>query len=533
MRTIYYIILLAGGLVFAGCKVGPNYQPPQVAVAKQFAGLNQPINTNPPPSEWWKTFHDPELDRLVDLAMRQNYDLQGAYARLRQSRFQRSFAAADLFPTLLGDGGYEISRGSKNVKLSLGGGGGSGGSGGSGSGSGSSGSSGSPSPAARAQAQAQPQAQSQNSEASSQGSGESDAQMDQLTPLGKGGLPGQTTELYQAGFDASWEIDVFGGKRRSIEAATAAVAAAKEGERDLMVTLLAEVARDYLDLRGTQQRLAIANSNLVAQQNVLELTRSKRKAGLANDLDVTRAAAQAATTAATLPPLQAGVQRLIHSLSILLAEEPNALQNELATNRPLPAVPPGVPVGLPSQLLERRPDIRQAEREIAVANAKIGNATADLFPKFALIASAGLDSSTPQNLFDWESRYFLLSPTVTWRIFDAGRVISNIGLQKAYRQEALFQYRGTILKALQEVEDALVAYATEQSRRSSLVEALNQNRQSVSLAQQQYDHGLTSFIDVLDAQRTSYSAEDQLAQSDEMVTTDLVALYKALGGGWK
>jgi NodT family efflux transporter outer membrane factor (OMF) lipoprotein len=209
------------------------------------------------------------------------------------------------------------------------------------------------------------------------------------------------------------------------------------------------------------------------------------------------------------------------------------LSAELEAGRRLPPTPPEVPIGLPSQLIERRPDIRRAEREIAAANARIGSATADLFPKFAFIASAGLDASMPQSLFDWESRYFLISPTVTWRIFDAGRIFSNIRLQTANRQESVLQYRSTILKALQEVEDAIVNYATEQTRRTHLHEALDQNRQALWLARQQYDHGLVSFLNVLDAERTVFSSEDDLEQSDQTVTTDLVALYKALGGGWE
>jgi NodT family efflux transporter outer membrane factor (OMF) lipoprotein len=192
-----------------------------------------------------------------------------------------------------------------------------------------------------------------------------------------------------------------------------------------------------------------------------------------------------------------------------------------------------VPVGLPSQLIERRPDIRRAEREMAAANARIGSATADLFPKFALVGTAGLDSSSPQNLIDWGSRYFLISPTVSWRIFDAGRILSNIELQKANEQESVWQYRNTILTALQEVQDALVAYATEQVRRNSLIEEANQESQSLHLARQQYEHGLVSFLNVLDAERTLLMAQDDLEQSDQMISTDLVALYKALGGGWK
>jgi multidrug efflux system outer membrane protein len=517
MRVSFYTFLFVGVIWLAGCAVGPNYKQPKVATPSHFDEVQQTMQTNRPPADWWKGFNDPELDKLVVTALQENYELQIATARIRQARAQRNIAAANLFPEADADAGYALSRGSKNVKISLGqSGGSSGGSGGS-------------SPQRKTPKAA---VASQNS-GSSEGSGDNNAFDNQLSPIGEGGLPGTTSDLYQTGFDASWEIDVFGGKRRLVEAAAAELAAANEGRRDMMVTLLAEVARNYLELRGTQERLEIANTNLAVQKEILEVTRSKRKHGLATDLDVTRATAQTESTAATLPPLQANERKMVHALSTLLAEEPEALSVELEAGRRLPPTPPEVPIGLPSQLIERRPDIRRAEREIAAANARIGSATADLFPKFAFIASAGLDASMPQSLFDWESRYFLISPTVTWRIFDAGRIFSNIRLQTANRQESVLQYRSTILKALQEVEDAIVNYATEQTRRTHLHEALDQNRQALWLARQQYDHGLVSFLNVLDAERTVFSSEDDLEQSDQTVTTDLVALYKALGGGWE
>jgi NodT family efflux transporter outer membrane factor (OMF) lipoprotein len=486
----------------AGCTVGPNYQKPKVSVENHFAEAGDKFSTNSSVVDWWKTFNDAELEKLIRDAARENLNLQIATARIREARFQRNMTAADLFPNVDADAGYLRAYGSKNVNLPIGG------------------SAGGDPP----------------------GANPNDSSFDdQLSPLGKGGFPGAWTDLYQAGFDATWEIDVFGGTRRRVEAANDQMQAAIEQQRNLLVTLFAEVARNYLELRGTQERLDVAKKNLAAQKEILELTVSKQNNGLASDLDVTRAAAQVAITSATIPPLEANSRRLIHSLSILLAREPNDLSEELTTNNfglwtldfGLKS-PPEIPVGLPSQLLERRPDIRAAERQIAAATANIGVAKADYFPKFALTAGeAGLDSTSAGNLFDANSRYFLVSPTVTWRIFDAGRIMANIKLQKVKQQETVLQFRNTILTALQEVEDALVAYATEQTRRADLVEALNQSQQSLSLARQQYEHGLTSFLNVLDAERTVFSAEDNLAQSDQTISTDLVALYKALGGGWQ
>ncbi|HEX3717263.1 MAG TPA: efflux transporter outer membrane subunit [Verrucomicrobiae bacterium] len=513
-RRVVIIIATAAGII-SGCMVGPNYERPKVAVEGKFGETGTNIVTNEPTANWWKTFNDPELDKLITEALRTNYNLQIATERIREARLQRNITAADLFPNIDADAGYARARGSKNVVLPLGG------SSGSGSGSGSSGGTGTSKRA------------STKLSSSVGTSSQNDSAFDnQLSPFGKGGLPGVETDLYQAGFDATWEVDVFGGTRRRVEAATAQVQSSIEARRNLAVTLLAEVARNYLEFRGTQRRLAIAKENLGAQREIVELTQSRQKSGLATDLDVAQAATQAATTSATIPPLEFDVKRLIHALSILLAREPNALASELEmTNRPF-ATAPKVPVGLPSQLLERRPDIRQAERQIAAATSDIGVATADLFPKFALVGTAGLDSTTAEHLFDWESRYFLISPTVSWRIFDAGRIKSNIKLQKATRDETVLQYRSAILTALQEVEDAIVAYSTEQTRRDELSEALAQSRDTVALARQQYEHGLATFLNVLDAERTVFSAQDALAQSTQAVSTDVVAIYKALGGGW-
>ena len=205
---------------------------------------------------------------------------------------------------------------------------------------------------------------------------------------------------------------------------------------------------------------------------------------------------------------------------------------ELSQAKPLPQVPAAIPVGLPSDLLRRRPDIRRAERRLAAATARVGSAKADLFPKFALTGSAGLDSSAMSHLLDWESRYFVVIPTAVWPLFDAGRIKSNISLQRANQQEALLQYHKAILAAMQEVEDALIAFSAQQARRAALTEALNQSTQSLEVAREQYRHGLVDFLGILDAQRNVLAAQDAVALSNQAVITGLVALYKALGGGW-
>ena len=246
-----------------------------------------------------------------------------------------------------------------------------------------------------------------------------------------------------------------------------------------------------------------------------------------------RAAGQAAQTATELPPLETQVRASMHAISVLLGEQPEELTGMLETAAPVPPIPPEVPVGLPSELLLRRPDLRRARRQLAAATARVGAATADLFPKFGLNGSAGFDATEFTHLFDWQSHYFLINPTVTWPVFDAGRIVSNISLQKANTDEALLQYKKTVLGALEEVADALVAYGSEQARRAAAQEWYNQSKDALALAQNRYKNGLSTFLDVLDAQRTEYAAEDALTQSTQTMTTNLIALYKALGGGWE
>jgi NodT family efflux transporter outer membrane factor (OMF) lipoprotein len=450
--------------------------------------------------QWWTSFNDPELNSLIDRAVKNNLDLRLAESRLRQARAQRGMAVAALFPNVNADGGYQHARGSKNVTIPLGafGAGGS--------------VPGDPPPPAPAIFNPTP------------GGPQS--------PLGNGGFPGVNMDLYQAGFDASWELDFFGGVRRSIEAADADTAAAMENQRDVLVSLAAEVAENYVQLRTNQREAQIARQNLEDQQDTLKLTQSRYQAGFATQLDVSREAAQVASTAATLPALQTAVRQSIHELGVLLGQDPDALSDELSAPQPIPPVPPEVPVGVPADLLRRRPDIRRAERQLAAATARIGVAESDLFPKFSITGSMGLDSSRIKSLMDWQSRYFVISPGVAWPIFDAGQINSNIQVQKELAQQAQTGYQSTVLNALREVEDALSAYRTEQVRRRALADAVDASSTALGLARQQYQKGVIDFLQVLDTERSLLEAQDVLAQSDSAISTDLITLYKALGGGW-
>lgn len=343
---------------------------------------------------------------------------------------------------------------------------------------------------------------------------------------------GTISDQYQAGFDAGWEIDLFGGQRRSLEAADADLQAAVETHRDVLVTLTAEVARNYINLRALQQQIAITRQNLTAQEHSALLTRQRFEGGFVGGLDVANATAQSATTAAQIPLLESAAHQAIHSLGVLLGAPPAALRAELSLAGIIPAAGPEVPAGVPSDLLRRRPDIRRAEARIHAATARIGVAAAELFPKFTIAGSAGFQSSDFSSWFDWANRFWSFGPNLRWRLFETGRIRAGVELQKALQEQEIIAYQQTVLTALQEVENALIASAKEQAHREALAAAVAANRKAVALSETLYTEGQTDFLNVLQAQRALYTTEDALVQSTRTVSTNLVALYKALGGGW-
>jgi multidrug efflux system outer membrane protein len=339
--------------------------------------------------------------------------------------------------------------------------------------------------------------------------------------------------LFQAGLDATWEIDIFGGVRRDVEAARADIRAAVEDRRDVFVTLASEVALNYIDLRGFQRELDIARENLVAQRRSADVTRRRFEQGFEAPLDLANAQAQVASTESQIPLLEASARQVIYALSVLLGSEPGGLLEELTNPAPIPATPPEVPLGLPSELLRRRPDIRRAEADLHAATARVGVATADLYPRFALNGSLGLSADRLSNLTDTASRSWSIGPSARWPLFDAGQIRANIEVRSAIQEEALLAYRGTILVALQDVETALVAYTAEQQRRTSLLTAVAANRRAVELSTLLYTAGEIEFINVLAAQQSLLSSQTALTQSDRNMAANVVAIYKALGGGWE
>jgi NodT family efflux transporter outer membrane factor (OMF) lipoprotein len=343
---------------------------------------------------------------------------------------------------------------------------------------------------------------------------------------------GLTNELYSAGFDASWELDVFGGKRRATEAAQAQLEASVADTRDVLVTLFAEVALNYVEVRSFQTRLLLAEENLRSQSETYDITRWRRQAGLTTQLDVERARFNLEQTRAQIPVLQTGLAQARHRLAVLLGQPPGALAKELTETQAIPSARVELAVGVPADVLRRRPDVRRAERQLAAQTAQVGVATAARYPSFSLLGSIGLEALAPGRLLSSAATSSLIGGNVNWTLFDAGRLRQNIQVQTALQEQALIGYEAAVLGALQEVEDVLVAYAEEQSRRESLRLATQSAKAAADLAQQQYAAGLIDFQAVLDAQRSLLALQDQLATSEGEVTSNLIRLYKALGGGW-
>jgi NodT family efflux transporter outer membrane factor (OMF) lipoprotein len=484
MHMHHPAILSALGLplLLCGCTVGPNYRAPSIPIEESFpVAATQPttrpndgttaVTTSPiTAARWWQTLNDPQLDSLMQEAVTSNLDVKIAAARVQQARAELAYAAGGQYPTVNLNAAYSHNRLSQTA-----------------------------------------------------------------APYNAFNVPGFPWEYnqYQAGFDASWELDLFGGLRRGVEAARADLAANDADRQNVLLSVMAEVARNYVDLRGAQRRFDIAQNNLRAQRETLEVTQDRRKQGIVTELDVAQAQSQVSKTEAELPLLQRQQAEAIHRIALLLGQQPEALTDQLSKPTPVPVPPPEIAIGVPAELLRRRPDIRRAERELAAATARIGVATADLFPRLSLTGNFATVSAGTQDLFDWRSMTYGVGPTVTWPIFDAGRLRRLVDVRTAQQAQALAQYERTVLGALEEVHNALVTFVTEQQRHRALASAVAADRTAADVARAQYRQGIVDFLHVLDAQRSLFESEDRLADSDRAVTTALVALYKALAGGWK
>jgi len=350
---------------------------------------------------------------------------------------------------------------------------------------------------------------------------------------GRTGETGKTLELYSLSIDASWEADIFGGIRRSIEEAKARLEAAKEDLRDVLVSLLAEVAINYVEVRTYQTRLEAVKANVKAQEGIYKLNLSRYKAGLIDELAVQQSKYILESTRSRIPSLQTGLERAKNRLAVLLGKKPGDLEDELKDPQPIPIPPVKVVIGIPADTLRNRPDIRRAEMNLIAATAAVGKAKAELYPSFNLSGSIGLESISKGDLFKWASRTWQIASNITWKIFHAGELRQNVKVYTARQEQAFIEYQNAILKALEEVRNAIIAYAKEQKRCFLLKQAVEAAKKTYELALDRYKAGLVDFNNVLDAERALQSLQDQFAVSKGEVVTNLIRLYKALGGGWQ
>jgi multidrug efflux system outer membrane protein len=485
MRSRLVSILAFICAPLAACAVGPNFKPPApdapAAWSSTTAGgqASQVVSAPADPGAWWAGFNDVELSSLVARAKAANLDAREAVLRIAEARAQRDVTGAAGLPSLNANASYQSTRLSESTPT-----------------------------------------------------GGLFSQIGKFPGLSGVSIP-NPYDQYQLGFDASWEIDLFGRVRRSVEAADADTAASVEDSRAVQVSMLGDVGRAYVDLRGAQLKRQITQQNIATDQELLSLAGQRRTAGLASEVDVASAAAQALASQAQLPALDRQITSDINQLSKLLALPPGALRAELDNAQAIPPVPPVVPVGLPADLARRRPDIREAEARLHGATARVGVAVADLYPRLTLSAQGGYQAERPAQLLDWASRFLVAGPQLELPIFDAGRRRATVRLQNVREQEAAMDYRRTVLSALDDVDNALAAYAADQSRESLLEQTVKRNNDVLGLARQRYAAGVASYITVLDADRTVQQNQMLLADSQAAVSSDLVALYRALGGGWE
>jgi multidrug efflux system outer membrane protein len=497
-------------LGLGACTVGPDFVPPKPPDVQSWndssahrTDPNARVSpaSNPDP-EWWSGFDDPVLTQLEKQAISGNLDLQQAVLRVVEARQNEVAARAAGLPTLGGTGSYMREQiGAKGVLESTG------------------------------------------------VTGELNTLADQNSPLnqyspGLGTKVGsvadsalnkieQPINLYQYGFDASWELDLFGKVRRSVEQANASTQAQVEATNDALVMLEGQVADAYVQVRGAQALLASQQENVAAAQSSLDLTQRQQRQGLATQLDVDQALTLLGDNQSQLPGYEKQEQQAINQLSVLVGQPPGTLDALLTPAAPMPTVPPVVGIGVPSELARRRPDIHEAEAQLHAATANVGVATASFYPDISLTGNAGLRAIDASYLTNWASLFYSFGPSISLPIFQGGKLTASLRMARAQQTAAALNYRGTVLNALREVEDALVAYRTDRAARDKLAGTIRSGEDALYLARDSYRNGLSNFLQVLDAERTLVQSRQQLIQADVTLTDDVIALYNALGGGWQ
>jgi NodT family efflux transporter outer membrane factor (OMF) lipoprotein len=474
----YVLTLLFLQLTVSGCiTVGPDYKyvnpdAPHSWNANMENGLTNVTADNLTLAEWWKQLGDEVLAELEKSAAEGNLDIKIALSRIREARAMRGISKSRLFPTLNLNSTFEERRDSENMM-----------------------------------------------NGNLQDFGSSNG--------------GDEYEYYMAGFDSGWEIDIFGGLRRSIEAAQAELEASFADFNDILIILMSEVALNYIEMRTYQTRIDIIYKNIMTQEKTYNLNKSRYTAGLIDELALEQSLRNLEQSRSQIPSLETGLIAAKNRLAVLTGKKPGELDNLIANKKQIPRIPPEVAVDIPAEVLRRRPDIRRAERNLAAQTARIGVAVADLYPKFHLLGTIGLESVGNDNFWDASSRFWSVGPSLTWNLFQGGAIRQNIKVQTERQKQALDTYEATVLNALEEVENALTAYAKEQNRNEYLNRAVKAAERTEFLALDQYKAGLTDFYNVLDAQRTLLELQDQFMQSRGEMVANLARLYKALGGGWE
>lgn len=475
-----YAVLFAL-LLLSSCKVGPKYQKPEMALASKFEEGKQE-GSDSDLYLWWQQFNDPVLNECISIAVRSNYDLLLALEKIEQARAQYRIEKSHLWPEIDLNATVSRSRISQNFF--------------------------------------QPVGKVQKS----------------FLPL--------FLNVFQVGFDAIWEMDFFGKFRRSKDAAYYQWQATREDAEAVRISMISEVAVNYVTLRALQKKIALIEEKLKLDEEELLLITDLFDIGLKTEIDIAQTISSMEEDRAGLPPLQTAFKQTVYTLAYLLGKQPEGILSLFEEKRPIPSGAYKVPLGLPSDLLRRRPDIRSAERQLAAATEQIGVAIADLFPHISLTGVSlgsgnqgasftGFESSEIGKLFRGGSYMFSVGPSVRWDLLDFGRVRSNIAVKTSLQKQALLSYEQTVIASLRDVEGALVAYFDEGKRKASLEEKVNADLVSSDITQELYAIGLANEMDVIKAKKALLIAENSLVESERALTSDLVALYKAIGGSWE
>jgi NodT family efflux transporter outer membrane factor (OMF) lipoprotein len=478
-------------LALVGCSVGPNYHPPAEILPQSFSSAQDIVPTTRPASatqparpvdlaRWWQSLDDPQLNSLVQKAIASNYDLRVATTRLQEARSTEAAITGGVVPGVGYLPGADVSA------------------------------------------------------AAGRGSGTNTTKGRIAAPLNAASNTTGLKEITQIiGFDAGWEVDLFGHYRRLVEASQADTQAQLAARNEVLVSVVADVVRNYISVRALQYRLQVARQNAATEQRTLELVKLRVQGKISPQLDLALAQRQLSVTLSLIAPLESQLQSAKRRVAVLVGLFPDQLERELQQSVMLPSPPPSVAAGMPLELLRRRPDIRRAERQLAASTARIGMATADLFPRISVTAGAGIQGQGLGREPEKDRYIYSVGPALYWPFLDFGRLDAMIQLQDFQTQENLLNFQRTIITAVAEVDDALDNYAADQDSLTQLGQAVTASQQAEQLATLLYRNGASDFLNVLDAERQLFALQDRYAVAEHAVIVDFIGLYKALGGGWE